>query len=68
MQTGGARKKTNSQRTPTEYMIKDDDGEMIAQMVQDYLAEDFDHAGHHRDRIQEELADIRQFLKQIREI
>jgi hypothetical protein len=33
-----------------------DDGEMIIRMVQDFLAEDFDHATHHRDKIQKELA------------
>jgi hypothetical protein len=41
---------------------------MIAQMVQDCLAEDFDHAAHHRDRIQEEMEDMWQFLKKIREM
>jgi hypothetical protein len=40
---------------------------MIARMVQDCLAEDFDHAAHHRDKIQEELADIQQLIKQIGE-
>jgi hypothetical protein len=54
-----------AQRTPPEYTITDDDGEMIARMVQDCLSEDFDHAAHHRDRIQEELEDMRQFLKKI---
>jgi hypothetical protein len=57
-----------AQRTPPEYTITDDDGEMIARMVQDCLAEDFDHVVHHRDRIQEELADMRQFLKKIGEV
>jgi hypothetical protein len=57
-----------AQRTPLEYMITYDNGEMIARMVQDCLAEDFDHAAHHRDRIQQELADMRQLLKQIGEV
>jgi hypothetical protein len=43
MQPGGMRKKSKAQRTPLEYTITDDDGEMIAQMVQDCLSEDFDH-------------------------
>jgi hypothetical protein len=64
---GGARKKMKVQRTPPEYTITEDDAEMIARMVQDCIAEDFDNVVHHRDRIQEELADMRQFLKQIRE-
>jgi hypothetical protein len=46
---------------------QDDDGEMIARMVQDCLSEDFDHAARHRDKIQEELADMRQLIKQIGE-
>jgi hypothetical protein len=45
-----------------------DDGEMIAQMVQDCLFEDFDHATYHRDRIQQELEDMRKILKQIMEV
>jgi hypothetical protein len=68
MQTGGAFKKMKAQRTPPDYTIMEDDGGMIARLVQDCLSEDFDHAAHHRDRIQQELADMRQFLKQIGEI
>jgi hypothetical protein len=56
-----------AQRKPPEYTITYDDGEMIARMVQDCLSKDFDNATNHRDRIQEDLIDIRQFLKQIRE-
>jgi uncharacterized coiled-coil DUF342 family protein len=55
-------------RTPPEYTITEDDAEMIAQMVQDRTSEDFENVVHHRDRIQEELADMRQFLKQIGEV
>jgi hypothetical protein len=40
---------------------------MIAIMVQDCLVEDFDHVARHRDKIQEELANIQQLIKQIRE-
>jgi hypothetical protein len=40
---------------------------MIATMVQDCLAEDFDHAAHHRDNLQKELEEIRQLLKTLRE-
>jgi hypothetical protein len=58
MQTGGAHKKMKAQRTPPEYMITDDDREIIAQTVQDFLSKYFDHAAHHRDMIQEELADM----------
>jgi hypothetical protein len=57
-----------AQRTLPEYMITNDDGEMIARMVSYCLAEEFDNVAHHRDRIQEELEDIRQFLKNIEEI
>jgi hypothetical protein len=56
------------QRTPLEYKITEDNEETIARMVQDCLAEDFDNVAHHRDRIQEKLADMRQFLKQIGEL
>jgi hypothetical protein len=40
---------------------------MIARMVQDCLAEDFDHAVHHRDKLQKELAEMGQLLKKFRE-
>jgi hypothetical protein len=66
-QIGGTHKKSKAQRTPPEYTITDDDGEMIARMVQDCLSEDFDHVAHHRDRIEEKLVDMRQLLKKIRE-
>jgi len=49
-------------------MIIEDDGEMIARMVQDCLAEDFDHPAHHRDKLQKELAEMGQFLKKFEEV
>jgi hypothetical protein len=39
-------------------MITEDDGEMIARMIQDCLVEDFDHVVHHRDKLQKELAEM----------
>jgi len=57
-----------AQRTPPNYTITEDGGELIAWMVQDCLSEDFDNVAHHRDRIQEEMADMRQFFKQIEEV
>jgi hypothetical protein len=36
---------------------------MITRMVQDFLAEDFDHATNHRDKLQKELVEIGQFLR-----
>jgi hypothetical protein len=44
----------------------DDDGDMISIMVQDCLVEDFHHVSRHREKIQEELEDIKQLIKQIR--
>jgi hypothetical protein len=67
MQIGGAHKKMKAQRMPPEYTITEDDGEMIARMVQDYIAEDFDHDTHHKDRIQEEIKEMWKFLKQLGE-
>jgi hypothetical protein len=66
-QAGGACKKSKAQRTSPDYTIIEDDGEMIARMVQDCLAEDFDHATHHRDKLQKELAEMGEFLKKFRE-
>jgi hypothetical protein len=39
-------------------MITEDDGEMIARMVQDFLVEDFDHTTHHRDKLQKEMEEM----------
>jgi hypothetical protein len=36
-------------------------------MVKDCISKDFDNVAHHRDRIQEELEDMRQVLKNFRE-
>ena len=40
---------------------------MISRMVQDFLAEDFDHATHHRDKLQKKLKEMGQILKKFRE-
>ena len=62
------RKKSKEQRASLDYTITEDDGEMIARMVQDFLAEDFDHATHHRDKQQKELVEMGQFLKKLEEV
>jgi hypothetical protein len=67
-QAGGTRKKSKVQRASPDYTITEDDGEMITRMVQDFLAEDFDHATHHRDKLQKELAEMGQFLKKFGEV
>jgi hypothetical protein len=45
----------------------EDDGEMIARMVQDCLAEDLNHVAHHQDELQKELTKMGQLLKKFRE-
>jgi hypothetical protein len=45
----------------------EDDGEMITRMVQDCLAEDFDHATHHRDKLQKEMTKMGHLLRTLRE-
>jgi hypothetical protein len=64
---GGARKNMKVHRTPPEYNIMKDDAQMISQLLQDWTSEDFENVVHHRDIIQEELVDMRQFLNQIGE-
>jgi hypothetical protein len=66
-QTGFARKKSKVQRTFPDYTITKDNGEIITRMVQDFLAEDFDHATHHMDKPQKEMAKMGQFLKKFGE-
>jgi hypothetical protein len=51
-------KKSKAQQASSDYTIMEDDEEMIARMVQDCLAEDFDHATHHKDNLQKEIAEI----------
>jgi hypothetical protein len=67
VQAVGVCKKSKAQRTSLDYTITEEDEEMIARMVQDCLAGDFDHAVHHRDSLQKELAEIGQLLKTLRE-
>ena len=64
---GGARKKSKVHKTPIEYMITEDDADLVVQMVQYHTVEDFDNAQSQRDRIEEELAYMRQLLQQLRE-
>jgi hypothetical protein len=52
---------------PPEYTITEDDADMVAQMVQDHTVEDFDNVECQRDKIEEDLAYMRQLLKQLRE-
>jgi hypothetical protein len=67
VQAAGVHKKSKVQRASPDYTITEDDGEMIARMVQDCLAEDFDHATHHRDKLQKELAEMGQLLRTLGE-
>jgi hypothetical protein len=57
-QTRGSHKKMKAQRLPPEYTITNEYAEMIARMVQDCLSENFDHAAHHRDKLQKEFAEM----------
>jgi transcription initiation factor IIF auxiliary subunit len=62
-----ARKNMKAWRTPLKYTITEDDLEMIAQMVQDHTSKYFENVVHHRERIQEDLVDMQQLLKNIEE-
>jgi hypothetical protein len=55
------------QQASSDYTIMEDDGEMIARMVQDFLTEEFDHAAHHMDKLQKELAEMGHLLSTLRE-
>jgi flagellar biosynthesis chaperone FliJ len=50
-----------------EYMITEDDADLVVEKVQDHAAEEFEEAQHQRGQIQDELEDIRQVLEQIRD-
>jgi hypothetical protein len=56
-----------AQRPPLDYKIMKDDGEMISIMVQECLANDFDHVAHHRDKLQKELIVMEQLINKFRE-
>jgi hypothetical protein len=60
-------KKAKVHKMPPKYTIKEDDADPVAQMVQDRTTKDFDKAQHQRDRIQDELVDMRKLLKHITE-
>ena len=40
---------------------------MIARIFQDYLEEDFDHVAHHRNKLQNELVEMGQLLRKLKE-
>jgi hypothetical protein len=47
----GAHKKVKAQKMPPEYMIIEDDIDLVDQMVQDRTMKDFDEAQCQRDRM-----------------
>ena len=47
----GTHKKMKAQKPPPNYTIMEDYGQIISRMVQDYLAENFDHVAQHRDKL-----------------
>jgi hypothetical protein len=53
-QAGGTCQISKAQWAFPECTIMEDDEEMITIKVQDFLAEDFDHATHHRDKLQKD--------------
>ena len=61
-------KNSKAQQAPLEYTIMEDDGDMIAKMVQDCLVKDFNHATHHMDKLQKKMAEMEQFLKKFGEV
>jgi hypothetical protein len=67
-QEGGMHKKSKAQRASPDYRIMEDNEEMIARMVQDFLAKYLDHAADHRDKLQKDLAEMGQFLKKFEEV
>jgi hypothetical protein len=67
IQIGSVCKKAKVHKTPLEYTIMEDDADLMAQMVQDRTTEDFDEARGQRDKMQDEMEDMRQLLDQIRE-
>jgi hypothetical protein len=64
---GGAHKKAKAHRMPPEYMITEDDADMVSQIIQDHTVEDFENDVRQRDGIEEELAYIRQLLMHLGE-
>jgi hypothetical protein len=52
---GGAHKKVKAHQTPPEYTITEDDVDMVAQMIQDRIVEDFNNVALQRDKIDEEM-------------
>jgi len=64
---GGERKKFKAHKMPPGYTITEDDTDLVAQMVQDQTTEDFDEDQCQRDRMKDDMADIRKILEKIRE-
>jgi hypothetical protein len=66
--TWGVRKKAKAHKMPPEYTITKEYVDLMVEMVQDQIAEEFEEAQHQRDRIQDELANMRKLLEQIIEM
>jgi hypothetical protein len=52
------RKKAKAHKMPPEYIITEDDVDMVSQMIPDRTIKDFENVAHQRDIIEEELAHI----------
>jgi hypothetical protein len=63
----GACKKAMEPRMPLEYEITKEYPDMVAQLVQDHTIQDCDNAKCQRDKIEEQLAYMQNFLQQLKE-
>jgi hypothetical protein len=57
--TGGACKKAKMHKTLLEYTITEDDMDFMVERFHDREVEEFKDTQHQRDRIQDELVDMR---------
>jgi hypothetical protein len=64
---GGCTKKAKEHKKTPEYTIIEDDADIVVQMIQDHTFKDFDNVVRQTEKIEEEVAHIRQLLKQLRE-
>jgi hypothetical protein len=65
VQTGGACKKMKVHKEVPEYTITKDDAELVTERVQDHTIEEYEEEEKQRERIMQELTEVRKVLEKI---
>jgi hypothetical protein len=65
VQSGGACKKMKVHKEVPEYTITEDDAELVTGKVQDHTIEEYEEEEKQRERIMQELTEVKKVLEKI---